>query len=104
MRNGTNSNETRLVYQGIRERLEEFASKIRPQLVLISAGFDTHRADPVGNLGLESEDFTALTRSVLEVARAHAGGRVVSVLEGGYDPGALSECVELHLLEMLDPR
>jgi acetoin utilization deacetylase AcuC-like enzyme len=85
------------------DQLERFASKIRPQLILVSAGFDTHRADPVGNLGLESEDFTALTRSVLEVARAHAGGRVVSVLEGGYDPAALSESVDLHLRELLTP-
>ena len=83
------------------DQLEKFASKIKPYLVLISAGFDTHRADPVGNLGLESEDFTALTRCVLKVARAHAGGRVVSVLEGGYNPAALTESVELHLRELL---
>ena len=86
-----------------KDQLEKFASRIRPQLVLISAGFDAHRADPVGNLGLESGDFTTLTRSVLAVAGTHAGGRVVSVLEGGYDPVALSDCVELHLRELLAP-
>lgn len=81
--------------------LEQFADKIRPQLVLISAGFDAHRSDPVGSLGLESEDFTTLTRVVLDIAAAHANGRVVSILEGGYNPAALAECVEHHLIELL---
>ncbi|MEQ8785824.1 MAG: histone deacetylase [Pirellulaceae bacterium] len=82
-------------------RLEEFAAQIRPQLVLISAGFDAHHADPIGSLGLESEDFTTLTRNVLDVAAAHAEGRVVSILEGGYNPHAVTECVERHLSELL---
>ena len=83
------------------DALEKFADKIKPQLVLISAGFDTHRLDPVGNLGLETEDFIPLTNAVLDVADAYAGGRVVSVLEGGYDPEVLADCVEVHLGEML---
>jgi acetoin utilization deacetylase AcuC-like enzyme len=77
--------------------LEEFAGRIRPQLVLVSAGFDAHRADPVGSLGLEVEDFADLTQSVLDVAAVHAGGRVVSLLEGGYNPPVLAECVDVHL-------
>ncbi|MEX2317750.1 MAG: histone deacetylase [Pirellulales bacterium] len=77
--------------------LEAFAERIRPQLVLVSAGFDAHRADPVGSLGLEVEDFADLTRAVLDVAAVQAGGRVVSVLEGGYNPPVLAECVETHL-------
>ena len=81
--------------------LEEFAARIKPQLVFISAGFDSHRQDPVGSLGLETEDFAALTRSVLDVADAHAQGRVISVLEGGYDPVVLTDCIEAHLSEML---
>jgi acetoin utilization deacetylase AcuC-like enzyme len=81
--------------------LERFANFIKPQLVLISAGFDSHRDDPVGSLGLESEDFETLTRTVLDIAAEHAGGRVISVLEGGYNPSALAESVEYHLLEML---
>ncbi len=80
--------------------VERLAEKIRPQLVLISAGFDRHKSDPVGSLGLESEDFGRLTRIVLDVAAAHAGDRVVSVLEGGYNPHALAESIEHHLLEM----
>jgi acetoin utilization deacetylase AcuC-like enzyme len=65
--------------------------------VFISAGFDAHRKDPVGSLGLESEDFEALARVVRDVAAVHAGGRIVSVLEGGYQPQAVAESVEAHL-------
>jgi acetoin utilization deacetylase AcuC-like enzyme len=83
------------------DALGKFADKMRPQLVFISAGFDTHRADPVGHLGLETEDFIPLTRAVLDIADAHAGGRVVSVLEGGYHPQVLADCIEVHLAEML---
>jgi acetoin utilization deacetylase AcuC-like enzyme len=81
--------------------LERLADKVRPQLVLISAGFDAHRDDPIGSLELETEDFGALTRIVLDVADAHAEGRVVSVLEGGYNTSALAGSVELHLRELL---
>jgi acetoin utilization deacetylase AcuC-like enzyme len=83
-----------------RSSLEEFAAKIRPQLVLVSAGFDTHRLDPVGNLGLETEDFAPLTNMVLDVADAYAEGRLVSVLEGGYAPDILADCIAVHLAEM----
>ncbi len=82
--------------------MERFASKIRPQLILISAGFDAHRRDPVGSLGLETEDFAAMTRMVLDVAGVHADGRVVSVLEGGYNPEALGDSVARHVREMLN--
>lgn len=82
--------------------LEDFADKIRPQLILLSAGFDAHRLDPVGSLGLETEDFADLTRIVLDVAATHAGGRLVSVLEGGYNPPVLADCVSTHLEELLD--
>ncbi len=81
--------------------VRRFADQIQPQLVLISAGFDCHKLDPVGSLGLESEDFGVLTRTVLDIATTHAQGRVVSVLEGGYHPFALAESVEYHLHEML---
>ena len=80
-----------------RQELEEFAARIKPQLVLISAGFDAHREDPIGSLGLEVEDFAELTQSVLEVADVHASGRVVSLLEGGYNPQRLAKCVAEHL-------
>lgn len=79
----------------------ELANRIRPQLILLSAGFDSHRTDPIGSLGLETEDFAALTDIVRDVAAAHCGGRIVSVLEGGYNPPVLAECVVLHLEGLL---
>jgi acetoin utilization deacetylase AcuC-like enzyme len=81
--------------------LTDLAVKVQPQLVLTSAGFDAHREDPIGSLELETEDFIRLTRTVLEVAREYAGGRTVSLLEGGYNPQRLAECVEVHLSELL---
>ncbi|HJT77723.1 MAG TPA: histone deacetylase [Gemmataceae bacterium] len=81
--------------------LERAADRIKPELVLLSAGFDAHARDPVGSLGLETEDFGPLTRQVLDVANTHADGRLVSCLEGGYNLGALAESVQLHLEELL---
>jgi acetoin utilization deacetylase AcuC-like enzyme len=81
--------------------LERMAAKMRPQLILLSAGFDAHRDDPVGSLGLEIEDFADLTAILLDVAKAECGGRLVSALEGGYNTGALAGSVEAHLGEML---
>ena len=69
--------------------------------MLISAGFDAHREDPIGSLELETEDFARLTRTVLGVAGEYAGGRVASFLEGGYNPSRLAESVELHVSELL---
>ena len=83
------------------DRLESFAAKCKPQLVLLSAGFDSHREDPIGSLGLETEDFAQLTRKVIEIAEDHAGGRLVSVLEGGYNTTALAHSVGVHLRELL---
>ncbi len=81
--------------------LEQVATRMRPELILISAGFDAHRLDPIGSLGLESEDFGPMTRHVLQVAQQYAGGRIVSVLEGGYNPQAVAECVDVHLHELM---
>lgn len=81
--------------------LEPFAAQIRPQLVYISAGWDAHRLDPIGNLGLEVEDFVAMTDLVLDLAESYAGGRVISVLEGGYDPAVVAEAVTAHLSRFL---
>jgi acetoin utilization deacetylase AcuC-like enzyme len=81
--------------------LDQFANKMRPELVILSAGFDAHAEDPVGSLGLETEDFTVLSESVAAVARAHCGGKIVSVLEGGYHPRRLAESVGVHLEVLL---
>lgn len=76
--------------------LDEF----RPQLLLISAGFDAHMRDPLADLMLETEDFVWLTRQLRQLARRHAAGRVVSMLEGGYDLDALKECAAAHVDEL----
>ena len=81
--------------------LTDFVKKLSPQLVLLSAGFDSHRADPIGSLGLEVDDFARLTRMAVECARSTAGGKVVSVLEGGYNVEVLPDCVEVHLRGLL---
>jgi acetoin utilization deacetylase AcuC-like enzyme len=88
-------------HSAFRYFLERAARAARPELILLSAGFDAHARDPIGSLGLQTEDFTTLTRTVLEVARTDAGGRLVSCLEGGYDLGALAESAEAHLIELL---
>ncbi|WP_435019215.1 histone deacetylase family protein [Tundrisphaera sp. TA3] len=89
--------ERRHYLDAFRTQLQTFADAMKPQLVLISAGFDAHAEDPVGNLGLETEDFAVMTRDVIEVANQHAGGRLVSVLEGGYNVSRLAGCVMAHL-------
>jgi acetoin utilization deacetylase AcuC-like enzyme len=81
--------------------LTDLAAKVRPELVLISAGFDAHREDPIGSLELETEDFARLTKTVLAIANEYAQGRVVSLLEGGYNPARLAESVEVHLRGLL---
>ncbi|MEW4452813.1 histone deacetylase [Bremerella sp. JC817] len=81
-------------------QLQKFAERVRPELVLISAGFDAHKDDPVGDLGLESEDYITLTQQVQEVANTWCGGRIVSLLEGGYNPTRLAESVQLHLNQL----
>jgi acetoin utilization deacetylase AcuC-like enzyme len=84
-----------------RSTLEKAADTVKPELVLLSAGFDAHAADPIGSLGLEVEDFATLTQSVLDVARTHSQGRLVGCLEGGYNLEALAESVQAHLEELL---
>ena len=77
--------------------LEDF----RPELILVSAGFDAHRDDPMAELCLADEDYHWITQGILDIARRHAEGRVVSVLEGGYDLAALGRSVEAHLRALL---
>jgi acetoin utilization deacetylase AcuC-like enzyme len=91
----------RAYFDLFRRGLDELAGRMRPQLVLVSAGFDAHRDDPIGSLGLEIEDFAELTQLVRAVAEEHAEGRLVSMLEGGYNTGVLAGCVEAHLRELL---
>jgi acetoin utilization deacetylase AcuC-like enzyme len=79
--------------QRILPSLEAFA----PQLVMVSAGFDAHAIDPLAQLELETEDFDWITRELMTIAQRHAAGRLVSVLEGGYDLRALAQSVSSHV-------
>ncbi|MDA8942197.1 histone deacetylase family protein [bacterium] len=87
--------------------IEIFETKIlknvdlfEPEVILISAGFDAHKRDPLASINLESEDYYTLTQNIVEIAKRHSNGRVISFLEGGYDLKALSECIEAHLMAL----
>jgi acetoin utilization deacetylase AcuC-like enzyme len=82
--------------------LEKIAARMKPQLVLLSAGFDAHKDDPVGSLDLETEDFVELTKLCRATAREFADGRMVCLLEGGYNLKALADSVAVHLETLLD--
>jgi acetoin utilization deacetylase AcuC-like enzyme len=79
-------------------RLEAF----KPEMIFISAGFDAHRDDDLGQLGLVEADYTWMTQQIRAVANRHAKGRIVSSLEGGYNLGALGRSVEAHLRALAD--
>lgn len=79
-------------------RLEAF----RPEMIFVSAGFDAHRDDELGQLGLTEHDFAWITGRIKDVARRHASGRIVSSLEGGYNLDALGRSVEAHLRVLAD--
>jgi len=78
-------------------RLDEF----RPELIVISAGFDAHTRDPLANINLEEDDFAWVTRKIMDVADRHAGGRIVSLLEGGYDLQGLADSAAAHVLALM---
>jgi acetoin utilization deacetylase AcuC-like enzyme len=78
-------------------RLAEF----KPELLIISAGFDAHYRDPLANINLEEADFAWATQKLMDVADRHAGGRVVSLLEGGYDLQALGNSVAAHVTALM---
>jgi acetoin utilization deacetylase AcuC-like enzyme len=74
-------------------RLEDF----KPQMIFFSAGFDAHREDDMGNMGLVEDDYAWITEQIRAVAKRHAQGRIVSCLEGGYNLSALGRSVVAHL-------
>ncbi|CAN5758871.1 histone deacetylase family protein [soil metagenome] len=78
----------------------DIAASMKPDLIFISAGFDAHESDPLGQLQLEDPDFKAMTRTMMEWADDACGGRIVSCLEGGYDLGTLGETVRVHISEL----
>ncbi len=90
------------------EYLEIFKNKViscledfKPSIILISAGFDAHRDDPLGGLALTEQDFGRMTRRLAEVSEMHSGGRMISVVEGGYNPDANARCIYEHVKELV---
>ena len=79
-------------------RIEQFS----PDLIIISAGFDAHTRDPLANINLEKEDFEWITKKLMELADKTCNGRVISVLEGGYDLTGLSESVAVHVRQLMN--
>ena len=85
------------------EFLKTFKEKIlinvdlfEPEVIIISAGFDAHQRDPLAAINLNSEDYFTMTQDIIEIAKRHSKGRVISFLEGGYDLVALSESIQAH--------
>tara|TARA_X000001036_G_scaffold437361_1_gene482522 strand:- start:167 stop:1093 length:927 start_codon:yes stop_codon:yes gene_type:complete len=74
--------------------------KFKPEIILISAGFDAHFRDPLASINLESSDFFKITKKIIELANIHSNGRVISFFEGGYNLQALSESVKEHLIAL----
>ena len=87
--------------EAFRDALETIEDQFPPDLVIISAGFDSRRDDPLGGLLLEDTDFAEMTKEVLELADRHAGGRVVSLLEGGYNLNNLGDSVHSHIAALM---
>ncbi|MCI0708078.1 MAG: histone deacetylase, partial [Ignavibacteriae bacterium] len=93
---------------GEKEYLDAFHStilpalhKFQPELLMVSAGFDAHKDDPLAHINLTENSFGELTKLLMDVADKHSGGKIVSVLEGGYNLDALARSVERHLVELV---
>jgi len=98
LRPGDGGEEFRDAFESrILPRLREF----QPELIVISAGFDAHMRDPLANLNLLEADFAWATQKIMDVADRHAGGRVVSLLEGGYDLEGLANSVAAHVTALM---
>ena len=95
---GTNSEEYLNAYEFVLKKLKEF----KPEFILFSAGFDAHKDDPLAQLQLNSDDFYNLTKRTLELSKSCCSGKIVSILEGGYDLNALRESTEMHVNALLE--
>jgi len=95
---GTTSEEYLNAYEFVLKRIKEF----KPEFILFSAGFDAHKDDPLAQLRLKSKDFYDLTKRTLNLAKLYCEGKVVSILEGGYDLNALQESTEMHVNALLE--
>ena len=95
---GTNSEEYLNAFETALKRLNKF----RPEFILISAGFDGHEADPLAQMNLKTEDFYIITKRILEISKKFSNGKVVSILEGGYDLQALADSTKRHVDALLE--
>ena len=95
---GTNSLEYLNALEFALKKLREF----RPEFVFISAGFDGHIADPLAQLKLQTEDFYIITKRILETSKKFCNGKVISILEGGYDLQALADSSKRHVDALLE--
>ena len=95
---GTTSEEYLNAYEFVLKKIKEF----KPEFILLSAGFDAHKDDPLAQLQLESKDFYNITKRTLELSKQYCDGKVVSILEGGYDLLALQESTEMHVKALLE--
>jgi len=95
---GTTSEKYLSAYEFVLKKLKEF----KPEFILFSAGFDAHENDPLAQFQLKSKDFYELTKRTLSLAKSCCNGKIVSVLEGGYDLNALKESVDYHVKSLLE--
>jgi acetoin utilization deacetylase AcuC-like enzyme len=95
---GTTSEEYFNAYEFVLKKIAEF----KPEFILLSAGFDAHKNDPLAQFQLESKDFYEITKRTLELSKIYCDGKVVSILEGGYDLLALQESTEMHVKALIE--
>jgi len=95
---GTTSEEYLSAYEYVLKKIAEF----KPEFILLSAGFDAHKNDPLAQFQLESKDFYEITKRTLELSKIYCNGKVISILEGGYDLLALQESTEMHVKALIE--
>lgn len=95
---GTVSEEFFNSYKKVYDKLNEF----RPQFILLSAGFDAHKNDPLANINLESRDYYILTKEIMKIAKKICSNKIVSILEGGYNLSAIQESAKYHVEALLE--
>jgi len=95
---GTNS---KTFIETIDKRILSKIDKFKPEIILISAGFDAHKRDPLSNINLESRDYYEITKNIVDIANIHCEGRIICFLEGGYDLLALKESTKEHISALL---
>ena len=95
---GTKTHEFLNAYEDIFKKLKGF----KPEFILLSAGFDAHKDDPLAQINLESKDYYTLTKRIMTLAKELCGEKIVSILEGGYDLNALKESVNFHVKSLIE--